>query len=227
MFQNFINIITAPQSAFTFLREKRSALFPLLLIIVMTGLVQILYVTNVDPDFLIEQTIEQAQAFINIPEDQLRENLENANPTAQGIQSAIFIAIILPIIYSIFAGYLTFMSKFSGDEIGFKHWFSLTCWTGVVTIFAALASIVVILTSTDGLITQSQLQALSLNNLIFQSTGSFKTMLSSIDLTQIWSLVLLILGFKAWTGKSTLGSTLIVAAPYVLIFGTWSLIIIL
>lgn len=225
MFQNLINIITAPQAAFDSLKEKPTALMPLLLIIALSGGMQILYFANIDLDFLIDQLVIQSQAFINIPENELRESLADTNPITQGISSAIAIAIFLPLITAIMAGYLSFVSKFTSDEIGFKRWFCLAAWTSVVTIFAAIAGIAVVLMSADGMIALSQLQALSLNSLIFQTTGPFKTLLSSLDITQLWALVLLILGYKSWTGKTLASSICIGGAPYFLIYGIWALII--
>jgi hypothetical protein len=226
MFQNLINIVAAPQSAFDSLKEKRSALFPLLLLVLITGLTQFLYFTNVDPDFLIDQLIEQMSG-LPIPEAELREGLEQSSPADGRIQSAISAAIFVPIMMALYAAYMSMTSKFTGDEIGFKRWFSLVAWTSVPVVFSALAGILVVLMSSDGMIALTDLKPFSLNNLIFHTTGSFRSLLSALDITQIWSAVLMILGYKNWTGKSGIGSGIVVLLPYILIYGIWALIIIL
>lgn len=227
MFQNLINIITSPQEAFNSLKEKPTVLVPLLIIIVMSALVQILYFSNVDKEFFIDQTVEQAMRLVNVPESQIREGLADTDPASSRIRYAIAVAIFLPFVLAISAGYFAFISKFTSDGIGFKKWYSLVTWTGIITVFSALAAIVVILMSADGRIAQSQLQPFSLNNLIFQTGGRFQTMLSSIGLTQFWTLGLMTLGYQNWTGKSITTSGIIVTVPYLVIYGIWVLIIIL
>ncbi|MFT5320444.1 MAG: hypothetical protein ACI934_000580, partial [Pseudohongiellaceae bacterium] len=179
----------------------------------------------VDTDFLIEQLIAQAQGFVNVPEDQLRANYEDLSTNRLTIQAAVSIAILIPLIMVIYSGYLSLISKFTYDEIRFKQWFSLSAWTGLPVIFAALAGWVVILTNSDGMIATSDIQPLSLNTLIFHTEGPFSSMLSNLNLIQIWSLALSTFGYQQWTGKTLVTSATIVVGPYVLIYGIWSIII--
>lgn len=225
MFSNLINILTSPKEAFVSLKEKPTVLVPLLLIVLSLASLQWGYFNAVDREFLIDQLVEQSQAFANAPEDQIRENLENIPPSRLAIQSAVSIVIIFPLIMMLYAGYLSLISKFTYDEIRFKQWFSLSAWTGLPSIFIALAGWVVILTNSDGMIGATDIQPLSLNSLIFQTDGPFAGMLSNLNLLQFWSLALSALGYQHWTGKSLSKSTTIVIAPYVVIYTVWSIII--
>lgn len=226
MFKNFVNILAAPKDAFTDIREKPTVLLPLLLIILSLASMQWGYYNAVDRDFLIDELVEQTQAFANVPEDQIRENMENNfTPSRLAIQSAVAIAVMMPLIMMLYAGYLSLISKFTYDEIRFKQWFSLSAWTGLPSLFIALAGWVVILTNSDGMIGLRDIQPLSLNSVIFQTEGPFATMLSNVTLIQFWSLALSALGYQHWTGKSLTKSTTIVIAPYVVVYAAWSIII--
>jgi len=225
MFKNFIDILTSPDEAFRDIREKPTALVPIVLIILAMASLQWGYFNAVDEDFLIEELIAQAQSFVNVPEDQLRANYENLSPNSIAIQSAISIAIILPLIMTLYAGYLSLISKFTYDEIGFKQWFALSAWTSIPTLFIALSGWVVILANSDGMISNQAIQPLSLNNLIFRAEGSWAAMLTQMNLLMFWSFFLSIVGYKQWTGKSLGKSVAIVVAPYVVIYGVWSIII--
>ena len=227
MFKNFINILTAPKDAFTDIREKPTALIPIVLVILSMASLQWGYFNAVDRDFLIEELIAQAQAFVNVPEDQLRANYENLSPNSIAIQSAISIAIILPLIMALYAGYLSLVSKFTYDEIRFKQWFSFSAWTSIPTLFIALSGWVVILMNSDGMISNQAIQPLSLNNLIFRAEGSWAAMLNQMNLVMFWSLFLCAIGYQQWTGKSIGKATAIVVAPYVVIYGIWSIIILI
>jgi len=74
MFKNLINILAAPKETFISIKEKPTVLFPLLLSVLALISVQWGYFNIVDRDFLIEELIVQAQAFVDVPEDQLRAN---------------------------------------------------------------------------------------------------------------------------------------------------------
>jgi len=225
MFNNLINILTAPKEAFVSIKEKPTVLVPLLLIVLSLASLQWGYFNAVDSEFLIDELVEQSQAFANAPEGEVRENLENVTPSRLAIQSAVAIAIIFPLIMMLYAGYLSLISKFTYDEIRFKQWFSLSAWTWLPSIFIALAGWVVILTNSDGMIGATDIQPLSLNSLIFQTDGPFASMLSNLNLLQFWSLALSALGYQHWTGKSLAKSSTIVIAPYVVIYTVWSIII--
>src|SRR5690606_41279825 len=131
-------------------------------------------------------------------------------------------ALILFIILSLNAWYLSFMSKSSFNQIGWRHWMSLVCWTGVPVIFVAIASWVSMLSIPNGLITLADINPLSFQSLLNTETNS--TLLQNLNIVQLWSMALLVMGYKAWTGKSVASSALIVLAPYVLIYGTWAAI---
>ena len=227
MLNNLINIISGPKEAFINIKDKPTVLVPLLLIAVLTASVQWGYFNAVDRDFLIEQLIAQQQAIVNIPEDQLRTAMENVTTNRLVIQSVLSVLIVVPLIMALYAGYLALISKFTYDEIRYKQWFSLVCWTGIPAIFVAIAGWVVIFTNTDGMITLQEINPLTLNTLIFQTEGRFASLLNAINLAQVWSVVLMVLGYKQWTGKSGVKSTAIILAPYLVIIGIVVLVILL
>ncbi len=227
MFKNLINILTAPKEAFTSIREKPTVILPLMLIAVITASVQYGYFQVVDREFLIDQLIEQAQAFVNVPEDQLREGYENADTNNMAIQSIVSVLIVVPLIMCLYAGYLSLISKFTYDEIAYKQWLAFVVWTGIPSIFAALAGWVVLLTNTDGLITLQEINPLTLNSLIIQTQGRFAGLFNAINLTQIWSVVLMTLGYMQWTGKSSLKSASIILTPYLIIIAVVVIVIII
>lgn len=227
MIQNLIDIIAAPAAAFTRIREKPTILFPLLLVMLAVTSAQVAYFLLVDFDFLIEELIAQAASMVNVPEDQLRQGYANANPTTMAIQTGISTALVLVIVMSLYAGYLTLVSKFTNDGINFKRWFSLQCWTGIPLVFGAVATWVVLLTSADGMVPMRDLNPLTLNNLLFQTEGPFATLLGSLSILQLWGLVLLALGYRQWTGKPFTTALLLSWLPLLLIFGGWALVILL
>ncbi len=221
MFQNLIDIITAPTTAFARIREKPTFWWPLLLIVAVTASVQLGYFLLNDPGFVKDNLVEQATAFnpdmTQEQRDVVAANYENVSINAIAISSTVAVFILIPLIMVLNALYLSFMGKFSFTQLGWKHWFSLVCWTGVPALFAALASWVVLLTDSNGQVEPAALQPLGITSLLGIETSN--ATLQQFNLMQLWSMALLVLGYHQWTGKNLLSSALITLLPYVVIYG--------
>jgi hypothetical protein len=75
----------------------------------------------------------------------------------------------------------------------------------------------ILLTDANDQVSQSELQALSVCGLLGLDSGS--QMLQQFNVTQLWSVVLSVIGFQQWTQSSWLKATVIASAPTVLIYG--------
>ncbi len=222
-FQNLIDIIAAPSAAFTRLKEKPTILFPLMLVVLATASVQVGYILLTDRGFLVDQQMDQIEAlFPNLSSaqtEQMEQQMLNQSPVTSIISSAISIVVIFSLIMALYALYLKFVSKFSFVELGWKHWFSMVCWTSIPTVFGAVASWVVLLTNPNGQVPLLDLNPLNFTNLLGLDIQGGP--LSQLTPMYIWGFVLLALGYQNWTKKSLLVSALISLAPYLLIFGLW------
>jgi hypothetical protein len=219
MFQNLIDIITAPSAAFARIKERPTFWLPLLLILVTTVSVQLGYLMINDPGFVKDTMIEQATNSDMTQEqrDAIAANLENLGINTLIVIAAVQVVIIIPLILALNAWYLSFMSKFSFSQLSWKHWFSLLCWTGIPGLFAVLASWVVLLTDSNGQVDPLALQPLSVVGLLGLETSN--ATLQQINLATLWGMVLVVLGYQQWTQKSLLSSAMITLAPYVLLYG--------
>jgi hypothetical protein len=226
MFQNLIDIITAPSAAFTRLKEKPTILVPLLLVLIATASVQVGYILLTDRGFLVDQQMDQVETiFPNITDAQLEEMAENArntSSTALILNAAISTSLVLFVIMALYALYLRFVSKFSFVELGWKAWFSLVCWTSIPTVFGALASWVVLLSNSNGQLPMLDLNALNFSNLLGLDVQGGP--LAYLTPLYFWSFALLALGYQNWTKKSLAFSAVVSLAPYLLIFGLWAVL---
>jgi hypothetical protein len=223
MFQNLIDILTSPSAAFARLKEKPTILFPLLLVLISATSVQAGYILLTDRGFLVDQQLEQVETmFPQITSEQLdvmEEQMLGQSATVMILNAVISVSLLLLVVLALYALYLKFASKFSFVDLGWKHWFSMLCWTSVPTVFGALASWVVLLSSSNGQVPITGLNPLSFTSLLGLSTQSGP--LAQLTPLYIWSFVLLALGYQHWTKKGLVASALISLAPYVLIFGIW------
>lgn len=223
MLQNLIDILAAPAGVFERLKQKPSILFPLLLVTLAVASIQPGYIYLTDYNYLIDQLVEQAMASNpQARESELRTSLSNLSREVLAISGTVGVLVLVPLISVLYAWYLGFIARFSSSEYGFRHWLSLTAWTGIPTLLTAIAAWAVILSSSNGQIPQSSLQPLSLDALLALDPPN--TMLQNLGLPQLWSLGLCVLGYRSFTGKSLTHAAIVALAPYVLIFGTWGLI---
>lgn len=225
MLNNFIDIIAAPRQFFNRLKEKPGWLLPWLVVAILAATVQWGFYSTVDPEFLLDQLVEQSLRP-GVSESDLRATLEGTveNRSMLAIASSVGVFIGLLVVFAISASYLYLISKFSENGITFKHWYSLVAWCAIPSVFTALAAWVLILGS-GGMMELAALSPLNLNYLLFRSEGTYASLLNLLDLMTIWALVLTILGYKSFMQCSTFRATVVVAAPYILILGIWALII--
>jgi hypothetical protein len=218
--QNVIDIITAPSAVFARLKEQPSFWWVLLLLILLTASLQIGYFTFNDEGYLRDQMIEQAIGSRDVTAEQQKQienSIDNMSLTTMATLAAVGTCIVVPAITALTALYLSFMSKFSANQLGFTHFFSLVCWTAVPTLLALAASWLVLLTDTNGQVSAAGLQPLSITGLLGIQTKS--QVLQQFTLMHLWSLVLLTLGYQQWTKQSLGAAFAITWAPSILIYG--------
>lgn len=225
MFRTLIDIIASPSEALASIRQRPTVLFPLLLILVATASIQAGYFLTVDFDFMVDELVEQALAVSSAPEDALRAAYANSDPNNLAIVASISTALFVLVVTAIYAGWLHFAAKFGSDDFRYRHWLSLAAWTGIPALFAALAAWVVLLGASDGRISLEDVTPLSLNNLLVGAEGPFAAMLNGINLTQFWSLALVTLGYRQWTHKPWGVALGVAAAPWLLLYGIWTIVI--
>lgn len=225
---NFVNIYVSPLDVFRQLKEQPNFLFPLLLLIICSTVVMIWYYASVDFNWLMDYFISiEADGHSEEEKQQIVSSLSAMTPIMMGAITIISSLVMIIAHYTVLSLYFVVISLFTNDGFRFKYWFCLVNWAFLPTLLAFFAIFVTIALNSNGQIGPNQLNSLTLNNLFFHlpNTHHFKTILDSIDISFLWSIVLLILGYQVWTKKSIVNSGFIVLTPYLLVYGIWLLII--
>lgn len=221
MLQDLIDSIAAPGALLKRLKQKPTFWVPLLLLVLGTISAQLGYFLLNDEGFVRDQITEQALSRMSDATEaqrrQVEDNTSNMNITMIASVSSAAVLVLVPIIMLLNAWYLGFMARFSFSELGFRHWLALISWTGMPTLFAILASWIMLLTDANGQVSQTELQPLSIIGLLGLDIPN--QTLQQLNLTQLWTLGIAIFGYRQWTQASWLKATLIVLAPSVVIYG--------
>ena len=222
MLSTLVDMIAAPRSAYLRLKDAPSVVFPLLLLLAMVSLTTFAYFQLADPDLLIDDLLEQAGDDMSEA-----ERLE----AAQGMQSMPIGALKwlstlsgslgMLFVFVLHAGYYYLSSMFNGTKIGYKPWLSFVAWSNIPTLFSSIASLATLLLAT-GHVPLLDLNPFTLSNLlgIDSDSNAIRNALNSFDLTRLWSIGLMLLGYRVWTGKSWLHCSLVVLLPMVAVFGS-------
>ena len=227
VFNAMTDIVFSPARALDAVKDHTRWLWwPLLISITLACAAFVYYYTWVDFDWLVDQTVQSIPA-----ED--RADAEGAirgfmSPTTSIVTTVLAVTIMTLLIYTIQSVYLNLVNKLtSGPAIGFGQWFSFSAWTAFVGIFSSLGIFMSILLADSNRLGQDQLVPLSMNSLFIHAEmgDPWFNWGNSLTLINFWMIGLMALGYSRWTGASMLKSTLIVALPWVLIFGTWAALI--
>jgi hypothetical protein len=213
------NIFTAPQAAFGTIKERPRPWLPLLLIILSICIVQFTYMQVVDLAWFIDSQL----ATSDLPIAQREQAVDSALQIPQwlyGFIAAGPTAVMIIAVYALIALYYTAVSFASNDGVKFGQWFGLIAWCSLPSVFGQLASLVNLAVVDARFLLPQQLNPLSFSSLLgIDPTGAtmVESILLSLDVTTLWSTVLQILGYQAFTQSSAVKAALVVLGPLALI----------
>ncbi|WP_444994578.1 YIP1 family protein [Aliikangiella sp. IMCC44359] len=216
------NIITSPQQAFKDIQHAYPILLPFLAVVLMNAVVVILLFASIDYEWYVDHMVEaQAGELSRAEQDQTRAAFEMMSPSLMSGFGAGGVIVGIGIMYSVMALYFVIVSNVTNDGFQFKQWFSFISWTSIPTLIGALASLVIIITSSNGQFAPESINPLTLNELFFglnplKGVGSI---LAKVDITMFWSIALMTIGYAQWTEKSIGKAFGIVILPYLIFYG--------
>ncbi|MGX5173441.1 YIP1 family protein [Aliikangiella sp. IMCC44653] len=216
------NILLSPQKAFADLTVNYPVLLPMGLVLVLNALLVVTLFTNIDYQWYTDHMVQlQAGELSKAEQTATRQAFEMMSPGVMAGIGAVSSALFMGVIFCLLALYFVIVSNVTNDGFQFKQWLSFVSWTSIPSLIAVLASFMVIFTSSNGQIAPESLNPLSFNELFFglNAISGVGNILATSDITMLWSIGLMIIGYSAWTKKTMLNSSFIVLLPYVLYFG--------
>ena len=217
-----INVLASPSEAFASIKETPKFLSALLLLMAGAGLAQFFYFNGVDIAWFFEQ---QLAANPDTTEARAAQFVRLITSLSQPTVAAVFAlisAIAIACVFLILALYFKLVSAITKDGLGYKQLFALVCWSSLPGVLSSLAQIVKLVTTDVSLMPATEINPLAFWTILGLDpigAGTFDQVVMSMDPTNIWSLVLLILGYKIFSGKNIGTAAFIALIPTVVIFG--------
>src|SRR5690606_39322128 len=112
--------------------------------------------------------------------------------------AAVSMVLRVMIVLLLAAGYLSLVSLFTNDAVGFKRWLSLAAWSSMPTLLGTLSGLVNVAVNDATFMPATDLNMLSFANLLgidAAGGGILRTLLLSMDVTVVWTLALMTFGY--------------------------------
>jgi hypothetical protein len=214
------NVILDPKPTFARLKVRGGAWLPLLVLILLSLAIMYWWVTTVDFGWLREHMLS-AQG--NAKPEQRAAMERFLTPTSMLWSSSIGAVVGTLLALAVSALYYLVAGKVIGVPFSYGKWFGFSVWTSVPRLLTLPLSALQIVTS-HGRLAPEDLNMVSLNYLVFHLplSNPWASLLGSLDLSTVWSLVLAVIGLKAWTGRSTTTCVTVALLPYLIVYGLWA-----
>ena len=214
------NIFTAPSLAFAAIKERPNPWLPLLIMIVGTFAVQFTYMQVVDLPWMLDQQLQQAGTLTEEQRNQAVDGATQVPASVLGAIQGISGGIVILIIYALIALYYLGVSFALNLGIKYQQWLALIAWCSLPAVFGLIASFVNLQVADARFLPADQLNPLSFGSLLALETQGatiVERILMQLDVTVLWSTVLQILGFQAFTQRSVVTATIVVLGPLAVI----------
>lgn len=216
-----VNIIAAPKLAFEQLRSQPSILFPIVVLLVAVSATTFTFFQVADPELLIDDLLQQAGDDLSEPElAQARAGMQSMPGGALKWFSTLSGSIGLLLMLLAHAGYYYLISLFNDTKLGFKPWLSFVSWSNIPALFSSIAALATLFLA-SGHVPLLELNPFTLTNLfnVESDNQALVNTTNNIDLTRLWSVALMLIGYRVWTQKSWPHCCIVVLLPLLAIFG--------
>jgi len=216
-FSALITMFYEPGKTFAALEHRKAGWLPMILLMASSLIITGWYFSVVDFQWLLDQM------FAAMPATDVEAAKSFMSKGMMMTMSIVSTLVVLPAVLAFMALYFLLASKSIKKPIDFNTAFSLSAWTSLPMLLTLPLGAIQILMMTNGQLTFSQLNPLSLNQLFFHYEMSHKmaSFMDSLSVFTIWNIVLLVIGFEAWAKVKRSTSVLVVLVPYVTIYGLW------
>ncbi|HKV06579.1 MAG TPA: YIP1 family protein [Thermoanaerobaculia bacterium] len=210
-FGRLIGVLVSPGKTFRSIAERPAWLAPFLVLLVLSLAVGWLVQTRVDPEEMVRY---QFGKFIDrVPPEQVTEAIEKAENVTPG-QRALQIGIGAPVaalVYAAIAAVFLGIFKLLGSEMTFKQSFSTYLYGSMPMAVAALINLPLILAREKIAPEEAMgggVLVASPEILVSEETSAvIRSLLGSLNFFTLWTLALLILGYRIVARVSLAAST--------------------
>ena len=214
------NVILEPTPTFARLKTRTNAWIPLLILMLLSLAISFWWISTLDFSWFHEHMLA---AQPNAKPEVRAAMGKFLTPKTMMWSTGAGTVLGTVAVFAVTALYYLIAGKLLGTGIGYGKWFGFSVWVSVPRLLALPLSALQIVTS-GGRLAPEDLNMVSLNYLLLHLplSNPWASLAGNIDLTSVWTIVLAVLGLKAWTGRPTATCVTVAVLPYLIIFGLWA-----
>lgn len=215
----FFAMFYEPTRTFQDLEARPRSWFPLLIMIASMAVLMGWYFSVVDFAWLSDQMIAAL--------DTAEEREQAAKFMSKSVMQWTTVAgalVAYPVVFAIMGVYIMLVSKSLSQGLSFGKSFALAVWSSVPMILLLPLGALQIILTPSGQLGFSELNPLSLNQLLFHfdTAHPMAGLMDNLNLTTFWSIVLSVIGFEVWARVKRATAVKVVLVPYITIYGLWA-----
>lgn len=214
----FATMLYEPTRTFRQLEDKPRGWFPMIVLIASTCALMFWYYAIVDFPWFLDQMLSAMKS----PEER-EAAAKFMSKTMMQVSTLGSTVVGYPLVFAITGLYLMLVSKALSRGMSFGKGFALAAWSSVPAILLLPLGAMQILLASNGQLSYSALNPVSLNQLVFNYdiTHPLASMMDTLSLMTFWNMFLLVIGFETWAKVKRSTAILVVLIPYLLVYGLW------
>ncbi len=208
--ERLIGVFVSPSSIMQDIAARPSWVLPLILVTIVGSV----------SAFFLKDVILQTQLEAMEKRNMTAEQIEQARPMMEKMMTytvPLFLLVTTPLFYLVIAGVLMFLGNvILGGETKFSQLFSITCWSGVITVLSSLINVPIM---ANKMVMES---ATSLSSLLpsEENKSLLYHLFSQIDLFWIWWVAVIGFGVAAVYKFST-------RKAMTMVFSLWAIYVVI
>jgi hypothetical protein len=215
-----VNVFTSPSEAFRAIKDKPRVWLPLILLLAGVAAVTFIYMNGVDIQWYFERQLGANPRMTEAQAEQAAATVASLPQVGIAASASLAGTAGLVILLLLQALYLKLVGLFTKDGIRYGQWFGLIVWTSLPSLLGYLATLVNLLTNDITLLPQERINPLTFASLIGLGSigdGTLDQIVMNMGPLTLWSLLLMMLGYRKFTSRSTAAAAAVVLAPTAII----------
>ena len=214
----FATMLYEPTATFQRLQPRPRGWIPMLVLMATSCTLTLWYFSIVDFTWMLDQMLVAMKSAAE--REQAAKMMSRTFMQGTAVVSAL---VLLPLLLTVVGLYLMIVSKALSHGLSFGKCFALAAWSNIPAILLLPLGALQILLAGSGQLGFSELNPVSLNQLVFhyEMAHPLATLMDTLSLTSIWSIVLLVIGFETWAKVKRSTAIMVVLIPNLLIYGGW------